>query len=73
MVTAVHGGQDHQLKSPFLEKKDDPGMPTIECSIHGYSFYKALCDTGSGVNIMDAVTYQQLYGAMPLKPTYIQL
>ena len=24
MVTAVHGGQDHQLKSPYLTKKDDP-------------------------------------------------
>jgi len=24
MVTAVHGGQDHRLKSPFLTKKDDP-------------------------------------------------
>jgi len=24
MVTAVHGGQDHKLKSPFLTKKDDP-------------------------------------------------
>ena len=24
MVTAVQGGQDHQLKSPFLTKKDDP-------------------------------------------------
>ena len=24
MVTAVHGGQDHQLKSQFLTKKDDP-------------------------------------------------
>jgi len=24
MVTAVQGGHDHQLKSPFLTKKDDP-------------------------------------------------
>ena len=24
MVTAVQGGQDRQLKSPFLTKKDDP-------------------------------------------------
>jgi len=32
-----------------------------------------LCDTGSGVNIMAAVTYQLLFGTMPLKPTYIQL
>jgi len=38
MVTAVHGGQDRRLKSPFLIKKDDPGVPSIECSINGYSF-----------------------------------
>jgi len=73
MVTAVHGGQDHQLKSPFLTKKDDLGMPSIYCSINGYNFYKTTCDTGSGVNIMAAVTYQLLFGIMPLKPTYIQL
>jgi len=73
MVTAVHGGQDHRLKLLFLPKKDDPGMPSIQCSINGYNFYKTLCDTGSGVNIMAAVTYRLLFGTMPLKLTYIQL
>jgi len=73
IVTAVHGGQDHQLTSPFLTKKDDPGMPSIHCSINGYNFYKTLCDTGSGVNIMAAVTYRLLFGTMPLKSIYIQL
>ena len=73
MVTVVHGGQDHRLKSPFLTKKDDPGMPSIYCSINGYNFYKTTCDTRSGVNIMAAVTYRLLFGTMPLKPTYIQL
>ena len=38
MVTAVQGGQDHQLKSPFLIKKDDPGVPSIECTINRYLF-----------------------------------
>jgi len=73
MVTTVHGGQDHQLKSPFLAKKDDLGMPCIHCSINGYNFYKTHCNTGSGVNIMATVTYRLLFGTMPLKPTYIQL
>ena len=73
MVTAVQGGQDHRLKSPFLTKKDDLGMPSIQCSINGYNFYKMLCDTGLGVNIMAAVTYELLFGTIPLKPTYIQL
>jgi len=43
MVTAVQGGQDRRLKSPFLTKKDD------------------------------LVTYQLLFGTMPLKLTYTQL
>jgi len=38
MVTAVQGGQDRRLKSPFLTKKDDPGMPSIQCFINGYNF-----------------------------------
>jgi len=67
MLTAVHEGQDHQLKSPFLTKKDDLGMPSIYCSINGYNFYKTFCDTGSGVNIMSAVTYRLLFRTMPLK------
>jgi len=71
MVIAVHGGQDHRLKSLFLTKKDDPGMSSMYCSINGYNFYKTLCDTGSGVNIMAAVTYKLLFGVMPLEPTYI--
>ena len=48
-------------------------MPSIYCSINGYSFYKTFCDTGSGVNILAVVTYRLLFGTMPLKPTYIQL
>jgi hypothetical protein len=34
MITAIHREHDHQLKSPYLLKKDDPGIPTIECSIN---------------------------------------
>ena len=73
MVTAAQGGQDRQLKSPFSIKKDDPGVPSIECTIIRYSFQKTLYDAGSGVNIMAAVTYQLMFGTMPLKLTYIQL
>ena len=73
MVTAVQGGQDHRLKSPFLTKKDDPGMPSIYCSINRYNFYKTFCDTESNVNIMAAVTYRLVFRTMPLKLTYIQL
>jgi len=73
MVTAVQRGQDHRLKSPFLTKKDNSGIPSIQCSINGYNFQKMLCDTRSSINIMATVTYQLLFGTMPLKSTYIQL
>jgi len=38
MVTAFQGGRDRRLKSPFLTKKDDSGIPSIQCSINGYKF-----------------------------------
>jgi hypothetical protein len=38
MITAVHREHDHQLKSPYLLKRDDPGVPTIECTINRSSF-----------------------------------
>jgi len=57
MVTAAQGSQDRQLKSPFSIKKDDPGVPSIECKINEYSFQKTLYDTGPDVNIMATVTY----------------
>ena len=62
MVTAIHRAQDRRLKSPFLIKKDDPGVPSIECTINVYSFQKTLYDAGSDVNIMATVTYQLLHG-----------
>ena len=54
-------------------RRNDPGVPSIECTINGYSFQKTVYDTGSDVNIMAAVTYQLLHKTMPLQPTYIQL
>ena len=56
----------------FPDKKNDPGVPSIECTINGYSFQKIICDTGSDVNIMAVVTYQLLCGTMPLQSTYTQ-
>jgi len=52
---------------------DDPGVPSIKCTINGYSFQKTLYDTEPDVNIMAADTYQLLHGTMPLQPIYIQL
>jgi hypothetical protein len=38
MINTVHREHDRQLKSPYLIKKDDPGVPTIECTIDRSSF-----------------------------------
>jgi hypothetical protein len=71
MITAVHREHDHQLKSPYLLNRDDPGVPTIECTINRSSFHKAVYETGLGVNIMAKITYEYLYGTMPLDSTYM--
>jgi hypothetical protein len=34
MITVVHREHDHQLKSPYLLKRDDPCVSTIECTIN---------------------------------------
>ena len=73
LVTVICMEYDHLLKSPHLIKKDDPGVPTILCSINRCYFYNTVCDTGSGVNIMAKVTYEFLYATMPMDCTYAQL
>jgi hypothetical protein len=33
MINTLRSEYDHLLASPFLTKKEDPGVPMIECSI----------------------------------------
>ena len=73
MINTLRSEYDHLLASPFLAKKDDPGMPTIECTIGQRLFHKTFYDIGSGVNIMSKVTYKYLFGDEPLFPTYMLL
>ena len=68
MINTLRSEYDHLLTSPFLAKKDDPGVPTIECTIRQRIFHKTFCDIGSGVNIMSKVTYEYLFGDEPLFP-----
>ena len=46
---------NHLLASPFLTKKEDHGIPTIECTIGQRIFHNTFCDIGSGVNIISKV------------------
>jgi len=73
MVNAIRMEYDHLIKSPHLINKDDLGVSTILCSINRCYFYNTVHDTGPGVNIMAKVTYEFLYGTMPMDPTYVQL
>ena len=72
MINTLRSEYDHLLTSPFLAKKDDLGVPMIECTIGQRIFHKTY-DIRSGVNIMSKVTYEYLFGDEPLFPTYMQL
>ena len=73
MINTLRSEYDHLLASPFLAKKDDPGIPTIECTVGQRILHKTLYDFGSHVNIMSKVMYEYLFGDEPLFPTYMQL
>jgi hypothetical protein len=73
MINTIRTEYDHLLTPPFLVKKDDPGVPTIECTINQKIFHKTFYDMGSGVNIMSKVTYESLFDNGLLYSTYMQL
>jgi hypothetical protein len=73
MINMIRSEYDHLLTPPFLAKKDDPGVPMIECTIGQRIFHKTFCNIGLGVNIMSNVTYEYLFGNKPLYPIYMQL
>jgi hypothetical protein len=73
MINTIRSEYDHLLAPPFLAKKDDPDVLTIECIIGQRIIHKTFCDIRWGVNIMFKVTYEYLFGNEPLYPTYMQL
>jgi hypothetical protein len=54
-----------------LEKRKDPGCPTIPCSVGSFKFEKALCDLGASVSIMPKDVFEKL--RLPLEPTGMRL
>ena len=73
IINTLRSEYDHLLASQFLAKKDDPDIPTIECTIGQRIFHKTFYDIGLGVNIMSKVIYEYLFGNEPMYPTYMQL
>jgi len=66
LIEACSAAIRHQL----LEKKKDPGCPTIRCSIGTQNFDKALCDLGASV--MPKAVFDRLNYTV-LAPTLMQL
>jgi hypothetical protein len=65
---------ENLFPSPLLQKLEDAGVPSIHCSINQWNFQRVIvCDTGSGINLMSKVTYELIYGDLPLYSTYIML
>jgi hypothetical protein len=73
MINTIRSEYNHLLSPPILEKKDDPSVLTIECTIGQKIFHMTFYDIGSSVNIMSKVTYEYLFGNEPLYPIYMQL
>ena len=60
------------IQKKLPEKMKDPGVFTIPCSIGKYEFKKALCDSGSSINLMPLSVVQRL-SLRELTPTAITL
>ena len=57
-----------------LEKKKDPGCPTITCSIGAQHFGRALCDLGASVSEMPKAVYDKLnFTHLTPTPMHLQL
>ena len=56
-VVQLTGECSAAILDPLLEKKKDPGCPTITCSIGSQHISHALCDLGASVSVMPKVAY----------------
>jgi len=63
---------DYLLDPPFIAKKEDPGHPTITCSIGPHVFHNAFSDLVARINVMSKVIYDKILGG-PLSTAHFQL
>jgi hypothetical protein len=73
MINTIQLENENLFPSPLLRKLEDPEVPSIHCSINQWNFRRVVCNTGSGINLMYKVTYELIYGDLPLYFTYIML
>jgi len=60
------------ILNELLEKKQDPGCPTISCSIGAQQLDHALCDLGASVSVMPKSVFDRL-NFTNLEPTTMTL
>jgi hypothetical protein len=73
MINTIQSENENLFPSPLLQNLEDPGAPSIYCSINQWNFQRVVCDTGSSINLMSKVTYELIYGDLSLYSTYIML
>jgi hypothetical protein len=63
---------DYSFEGKIPEKRGDPGIPTIPCTINNNYVKYALCDLGAGVSVMPFSLYKKL-NLDKLVPTEVSL
>ena len=56
----------------LIQKREDPGVFTIACTVGSLHFVKALCDLGASINIIPLSIYKKL-GLGDPKPTAMRI
>ncbi|XP_059284789.1 uncharacterized protein LOC132038082 [Lycium ferocissimum] len=60
------------ISTTTIQKKEDPKVFTIPCSVGYHDFTRALCDNGASIILMPLAIYKQLGLGMP-RPTTMRL
>jgi hypothetical protein len=59
-----HRKSHENLVDPAFVAKEDPGRPTIKCSVSPHVFHNTFCDLGAIINVMSKVTHDKILGGL---------
>ncbi|XP_060182373.1 uncharacterized protein LOC132612045 [Lycium barbarum] len=60
------------ISTTNVQKKEDPGVFIIPCSVGQHDFASDLCDNGASINLMPLIIYKKLGLGIP-RPTAMRL
>jgi hypothetical protein len=60
LIIFIYHLMENPILDGFLDKMDDPGVPTMSCLIGTQKFDLALCDLKASLSVMPKVIYDQL-------------